>query len=296
MDNAKVFFNAAKRRGLILINPFEHQISTTKKNRKRDFFIKLNMAKKVNDACPDAQWRLLFALWRFAGLRKMEVFSLTWDDVLWDQGNLRVYAQKTAHHEGKDVRYVPLRDIREHLDAVYAQAGSGEAKINTRFSETNSNLDKPFKSILHQARLVPWPKLFQNLRASCETAWLNDGYPAHVVAAWIGHSVKVQRDSYAQITDGHFEAFNARPSVSDEHADHPPQGRIDDYQVSKSDKSSKSGTPGGTEPVRTDENVNEFEASETVITPAKREKPRKTQGFPGFQVAVEGFEPPTRGL
>ena len=77
------------------------------------------------------------------------------------------------------------------------------------FMEQNSNLDKPFKLILHRVGLVPWPKLFQNMRASCETEWLNEGHPAHVVAAWIGHSVKVQRDSYAQITDGHYTAFNS---------------------------------------------------------------------------------------
>ncbi len=209
MDNCKVFFNAAKRRGLIDFNPFEHQVSSTKPNRKRDFFVTREMAEKAIMAAPDAQWRLLIALWRYAGLRKMEVMWLTWDDVLWDQGKLRVYAQKTAHHEGKDIRYVPLRDIREHLEAVYELAQPGDSQIITRFSATNSNLDKPFKSILHQAGLVPWPKLFQNMRASCETEWLNDGHPAHVVAAWIGHSVKVQRDSYAQITDGHFEAFNS---------------------------------------------------------------------------------------
>jgi hypothetical protein len=116
------------------------------------------------------------------------------------------------------------------------------------------------------------------------------------VAGWIGHSVKVQRDSYAQITDGHFDDFNARTSVSDEIASDSPQGVIEGYQVSKSDQTPKSGNTGGNEPSRTVENPNEFEASETVITPAKREKPRKTLGFPGFQVAVEGFEPPTRGL
>ena len=139
----------------------------------------------------------------------MEPLGLTWDDVLWDQGKMRVHSTKTARHEGKDIRYVPLRDIRECLEAVFELAQPGEKMIITRFSGTNSNLDKPMKVILHHAGLVPWPKLFQNMRASCETEWLNEGHPAHVVAAAIGHSVKVQRQSYAQITEGHFEAFNS---------------------------------------------------------------------------------------
>ena len=220
MDNAKVFFNGAKRRGLVPFNPFEHQISSTKPNRERDYFLNREDTERILEACPDSEWRLLVALWRYSGLRKMEVFQLTWGDVLSSQGRMRVHATKTAHHEGKDIRYVPLRDIREHLEDVFQSLVGGgvpaDAPIITRFSATNSNLDKPFTSILHRAGLVPWPKLFQNMRASCETEWLNEGHPAHVVAAWIGHSVKVQRDSYAQITDGHYESFNSHPEKNSE--------------------------------------------------------------------------------
>lgn len=215
VDNAKVFFNAAKRRGLIVFNPFEYQVSSTRTNRARDFFLTREQTEKILAACPDAEWRLLVALWRYAGLRKMEVFRLTWGDVLWNDGKMRVHAPKTEHHEGKDVRYVGLRDIRPHLEDVFQEqlpdgkrSLPADASIVTRFSKSNCNLDKPFKVILHKAGIVPWSKLFQNMRASCETEWLNEGHPAHVVAAMIGHSVKVQRASYAQITDGHFAAFN----------------------------------------------------------------------------------------
>jgi len=276
MDNAKVFFNGAKRRGFILVNPFEYQVSSTKPNRERDFELTRTDTEHIIEFCPDAEWRLLVSLWRYAGLRKMEVFQLTWGDVLWDQGKMRVQIPKTKHHEGKDIRYVPLRDIQQYLQEVFqSQLPKGSTAIPadhpiiTRFSDSNSNLDKPFKAILHRAGLVPWPKLFQNMRASCETEWLDEGHPAHVVAAWIGHSVKVQRDSYAQITDGHFERFNSHPIPN-----------------------TKSGTAGGTALQRTERNGHEH----SVPLLAKHEKTPKTQGFPGFSVAAEGFEPPTRGL
>ena len=38
---------------------------------------------------------------------------------------------------------------------------------------------------------------------------MDRGTPAHVVAKWIGHSVKVQNDNYAQVDDHHFAQFNA---------------------------------------------------------------------------------------
>ncbi len=76
------------------------------------------------------------------------------------------------------------------------------------------NLAKPFEKIIEAAGLTVWPKLIQNLRASCETEWLDAGTPAHVVAKWIGHSVKVQNDNYAQVDDHHFEQFNLRAVLS----------------------------------------------------------------------------------
>jgi integrase len=236
IENAKTFFNAAKRRGLIQINPFEYQASSTRANRDRDFYLSRDVTERIIAACPDAEWRLLVSLWRYAGLRKMEVFRLTWNDVLWDQGKLRVHSSKTAHHEGKDIRYVPLRDVRQYLDALYFDPETADGPIITRFTPSNSNLDKPCKVILNNASVVPWPKLFQNMRASCETDWLSEA-PAHVVAGWIGHSVKVQRQNYAQITEGHFEKFNASKPMAG--------------------SNSKSGSDSASDEVRNDENSRE---------------------------------------
>ena len=83
----------------------------------------------------------------------------------------------------------------------------------TRFTESNVNLAKPFEKIIEAAGLTVWPKLIQNLRASCETDWLDAGNPAHVVARWIGHSVKVQNDNYAQVDNHHFEQFNTKAQI-----------------------------------------------------------------------------------
>ncbi len=212
----KMFFNAAKRRGLIESNPFEAQVSGSQANRKRDHFVTIEDTRKILDAAPDCQWRLLIALWRLAGLRKMEVFRLTWGDVQWDDGKLRVHSNKTAHLEGYDVRYIPIRDIRQYLeDAFQAELSGGskslpaEAPIVTRFSASNSNLDKPFRQIVEAAGLVPWPKLFQNLRSSCETQWLRDRVRPELAASWIGHSVTIQRKHYVQIDQHDIDEFNS---------------------------------------------------------------------------------------
>ncbi len=213
--STKVIFNAAKRLELVTRNPFKFEASSCVTNRDRDYFVTAEMTQKLLDAAPDTQWKLIIALWRLAGLRKMEIHSLTWGDVLWDKGRFRVRATKTAHMEGREIRFVPIGPVLSYLEDAFQaalplgkQSIPAETPVITRFSPTNVNLHKPFLPIIKRAGLKPWPKLIQNLRASCETEWLDSGMPAHVVANWIGHSVKVQNDNYAQVDDHHFELFN----------------------------------------------------------------------------------------
>jgi integrase len=54
-----------------------------KTNPERAFFVDRPTIAKVLAACPNAQWRLLVGLRRFAGLRcPSEILPLTWADVL----------------------------------------------------------------------------------------------------------------------------------------------------------------------------------------------------------------------
>ena len=63
------------------------------------------------------------------------------------------------------------------------------------------------------AGLSPWPKLWQNMRASRETE-LVEQFPAHVVAAWVGHTVAVAEKHYLQVTEAHFEKAVQNPVQS----------------------------------------------------------------------------------
>lgn len=144
----------------------------------------------------------------------MEVFELRWEHVLWDERLMVVPTPKKAHLEGHEERIVPIAEILPYLEPAFNEASEGSQDVITRYSKPLTNLDKPFKQIVKNAGLVIWPKPFQNLRASCETDWLDWVGPngernsAHVVASWVGHSIKVQNKHYAQVDRHHFDNFN----------------------------------------------------------------------------------------
>jgi integrase len=114
---AKQFFAAAIRHKLIVENPFVEMKCSIIENRERDRFITRAEAAKVLEACPDAQWRLLFALSRFGGLRcPSEHLGLKWQDIDWEHYRMTIRSPKTAR-KGKPSRLVPIfPELRPYLE------------------------------------------------------------------------------------------------------------------------------------------------------------------------------------
>jgi len=70
---------------------------------------------------------LLFALSRFGGLRcPSEHLALTWNDVDWERNRFRVTSPKTAHHEGRGERWVPIfTEFRPYFEEAFELAAQG---------------------------------------------------------------------------------------------------------------------------------------------------------------------------
>lgn len=202
---AKQFFHAAIRRKLVTDNPFAELVSAVRGNPARLRFIDRETAAKVLAACPSVEWRLIFALSRFGGLRcPSETLSLRWSDVDWKNQRIRVPSPKTEHIEGKESRMIPLfPELRPYLEEAKRQAAPGAEYVIMQYRSVRQNLSTQFERIVCRAGIEPWPKLFQNLRSTRETE-LMETYPAHVVCAWIGNSEAVAQKHYLQVTDDHF--------------------------------------------------------------------------------------------
>ena len=203
---ARQFFTAAQRHRLIEENPFTGLAAAVRENPDRFHFVSAADAQAVIDACPSTEWRLLFALARWGGLRvPSEPLALRWSDVDWERNRLTVHSPKTEHHEGGESRVIPLfPELRPHLEAAFDEAPEGAEFVIRDHRGPACNLRTHLYRIIKRAGLTPWPKLFHNLRSTRQTE-LVETYPIHVVCKWIGNSAAVAQRHYLQLLDDHYE-------------------------------------------------------------------------------------------
>ncbi len=279
ISNARVYFTAAIRRRLIGSNPFTH-VKVRKVSGQNFYFVTKEQADAVLEACPDRQWRCLFALARYGGLRiPSEIQHLELSDILWDKHKFLVKSPKTERYTGQEQRYVPIfPKLRPYLEEVDQLAEPGQRYLITITRKPNGELSdaylrKRMLKIVERAGVVPWPKLFQNLRSTCQTE-LQDDYPGHKVCKWLGNSETVANKHYLQITEEDFRKA-AKGTQSEPEKVMPILMR----QL--------------TEVLGDDENWSLEELSEVLGIPTTSDD-CSTLLTPS--VAAEGLEPPTRGL
>tara|TARA_R110002072_G_scaffold42064_12_gene118128 strand:+ start:78348 stop:79685 length:1338 start_codon:yes stop_codon:yes gene_type:complete len=203
---AKMFFKGAVRWEMISSNPFDGVRGGSQTNRERMVYISPEVAHKLIEGAPDAQWRCIIALARFGGLRcPSEVLGVQWGDIDWDKGRMLVRSPKTERHIGKAERIIPLfPELRSVLMDAYELAPEGSVYVTGRFGGTNTNLGTQFKRLIIRAGMIPWPRVFNAMRASRATELAAD-YPAAICTQWLGHTQAIAEAHYHMVRDEDFE-------------------------------------------------------------------------------------------
>ena len=131
-------------------------------DRTKNHFIDAETAKALLEACPDQEWRVIFALTRYGGLRcPSEVLSLRWSDINWERERFKVHSSKTER-SGKGERVVPLfPELRQELEdlAELVQPGvevPATDKVIKRYHHTEQNLRKALHRIADHAGVERW--------------------------------------------------------------------------------------------------------------------------------------------
>jgi integrase len=204
---AKTIFKKAVKLGIIKESPFEDLKVGSQVNSERSFLVSREVIVEVLEQCPNIQWRAIVGLTRYAGLRcPSELQQLKWSDVDWAKKQLTVRSPKTAHHAGHAERMVPVsEELQPILFKLFEMATEGDVLLFPKLVGSSGNLRTTFHKIIERAGHKPWPRLFQNLRGSCETDWADD-YPLHQVASWLGHSPSIAARHYLKHKDLNFQA------------------------------------------------------------------------------------------
>ena len=210
LSRCKQFFKAACKKRLLANNPFADLPTAMIENKSRMAYIDHATAMAVLEACPDIQWRCIFSLCRWGGLRcPSEVLGVTWGDVDRAGKWLTVRSPKTAH-QGKPERLVPLfPELEDVLAEAYTEAEVGSVHVITHY-HCRQNLRTQFLRLLARAGIPPWEKPFQNLRSTRQTE-LEGMFPTHVVCSWMGNTPSVAAKHYYQVTAAHHETAVQRP-------------------------------------------------------------------------------------
>jgi hypothetical protein len=69
------------------------------------------------------------------------------------------------------------------------------SKTEPHFRQSNMSLRTQLERLILQAGLKPWPKRFQNLRATRATELVGK-QGAHIAANWLGHSQVIAKEHY----------------------------------------------------------------------------------------------------
>jgi integrase len=170
---------------------------------KNQGYVPADRIAAILSSCPNNEWRLLFVFARFAGMRcPSEPFQAKWSAIDWDHGRMLIDAPKK-----KDQRVIPLfPELRKYLEQYHAELPEFASDwILPNLRETSGSLHAPASKIIMRAKQPLWPRLFHNLRSSCQTD-LCDKHPLAAVCAWLGNSATVAARHYLQVTEAHFEA------------------------------------------------------------------------------------------
>lgn len=147
------------------------------------------IARVIATATPDVG--ALFALCRWAGLRKMEALTLDWDDV--GEHEIRVRTRGGERTTKQASRTIPIAaSLRPVLDAA-DEAGLSSPTGDLR---RDGHLHTKLVTTIMLARVTVWPRILQTLRANCENEWRGKGFDVFDVCKWMGHSPSTAYSRY----------------------------------------------------------------------------------------------------
>jgi integrase len=193
-------------------NPFAKVVGGGQRNSERTQYIPGDIVEHIA-AHADVELAAALMLARFAGLRvPSELVGLRDTDIHWDKDRFWTRSPKTEHHEGGAGRFVPLfPKIQQTMLGLVERSTTGKL-FPGLVDVSNVVLRRRMYRLLDRLNIKPWPRLFQNLRASWTTDTINQ-HGAARESKWGGHSPDIAMKHYHSVTDADFTAAAQYPAA-----------------------------------------------------------------------------------
>ena len=202
--------------------PFNAVERGSYRNKSRDRYVTKAEYRRLLDACPDCEWRVIVALCRIAGLRNpSETLALRWDGIDWERSEITFDEPKNDRR-----RTIPLfPEVRVELEALKRErdaetsenSETGQEReddgpfVLRRYRASGSNMRTTFNNVVvFRAGLEKFDAPFQNLRKSAATD-LRNACGAFAESQWLGHSVEISDKHYQQISPDVWERAKTTP-------------------------------------------------------------------------------------
>ncbi len=196
LGRVREIFNQAQELGLVNKNPFKNRAVSVAVGAAAKTYVDVQAIQQVIDYCADFEWKLLFALARYVGVRvPSEIVDLQWTDVNWERNTILIRSPKTAC-KGKPARLVPiLAEIAPILMTLQERQPTKSQFVFQRL-RSNTNLSTSAKRFVERAGLVSWDKFWNSLRASAETD-LMDKLGIRRACQILGNTPRIAMANYA---------------------------------------------------------------------------------------------------
>jgi integrase len=205
LRKTKQFFADAVESGLLATNPCRKlRYLQDTRNEDRERFMTPDEAIRVLATCPTAEWRVIFCLARFGGMRPSEILCLRWEHVVWEENRIRVPGSK-GRQGRKRMRDLPIfAEIADALKELQAERPKQDGQVVLSYS-SGDNVGTQLSRIIEEAGIEDWERPFQNLRSTRATELARKGVAIQDFCRWLGHSPKVALEHYLQVQTRDFD-------------------------------------------------------------------------------------------
>ena len=193
----RTIFRLARKRRLVYENPFQEVPTGPKTNDDNFRFVEQRDIETILTHTNRTELRFAVRLARYAGLRMpSEIRNMKFSDF----GRLGFFVHDNPKTGRREVPF--FHELRPDFEILKHNRGKSDPVFSRPLTHQN-NLRTCFLRLIAKAGFEPWPRLFNNLRASRVTELDEQGFNEKTLDSIFGNTESIRRRHYVGFRKDH---------------------------------------------------------------------------------------------